>query len=70
MWGNEKQKYTKTVQRYSTVRACNYSRTSLALPLMARLPWLFRTRSWVRHINNPITADIIVLGIISGNFLS
>ena len=28
-------------------RSCSYSRTSMARTLMAHLPWLFRTLSWV-----------------------
>ena len=35
---------------------------------MARLPRLFRTRSRVPNKTNPIAADIIVFGIISGDF--
>ena len=36
----------------------NYSRISVARTLTARLPRLFRTRSWFSN-KNPITADII-----------
>ena len=40
------------VNVYST-----YNRTSVARALMARLPRLFRTRSWV-PLKNPKTADL------------
>ena len=36
---------------------------------MTRLPWLFRTRSRVPDKKSPITADIIVLEIISDDCL-
>ena len=36
---------------------------------MARLPWLFQTRSFVHNKNNPIAADIILSGIILGDCL-
>ena len=36
---------------------------------MAHLLRQFRTRSWVSYKNNPIAADFIVFGIISGDFL-
>ena len=41
----------------------------MARTLKARLPRLFRTRSLVRWKKNPIAADIIVFGIIKGDFL-
>ena len=49
---------------------CMYSRTSVARTLMARLPQLLRTRSRVPNKKNPTAADIIVFGIILGDFLS
>ena len=40
------------VQRFLMITILRmYSRTSMARTLMARLPWLFRTRSWVPWIN-------------------
>ena len=39
-----------------------YSRTSVARTPMARLPRLFRTRSWVPNIKNTIAADMTVFG--------
>ena len=36
----------------------NYDGTSMTRTLMARLPWLFRTRSWVPWKKNPIAADL------------
>ena len=49
-------------------RVC-YSRTLVAQTLLAHLPWLFQTHSKVLNKNDPIAADIIVFGIISGNYL-
>ena len=46
----------------------NYSRTSVARTLMARLPRLFRTRYLVPN-KNIIAADIVVFLDISGDFL-
>ena len=46
-----------------------YSRTSMARTPMARLPRLFQTRSCVPRKKNPIAADIIIYGIIKGDFL-
>ena len=43
----------------------NYSRTLVARTLMACLPWLFEL---VLESLNPIAADIIVFGIILGDF--
>ena len=36
--------------------------------LMACLPWMFQTHSWVPR-KNPIAAEIIIFGIIKGDFL-
>ena len=44
--------YTALVKLRTKVK---YSRTSIARTLMARLPWLFRTRFQV-HLENPIAA--------------
>ena len=45
-----------------------YRRTSVARTLMAHLPWLFQTCSGVSG-KNSIAADIIVFGMIKGDFL-
>ena len=46
----------------------NYSRTSVARTLMARLPQLFRALSRVPR-KNTLDADIIIFEIIYGDFL-
>ena len=45
-----------------------YSRTSMARTLMARLPWLFRTRSWVPR-KSFIAADLGQFRVIFFNIL-
>ena len=45
---------------FCTIAKClsdSYSRTSVAPTLMARPPWLFRTRSWIPR-KNPLAADL------------
>ena len=48
--------YFETHQDIIMMMYTEYSRTSLARTLMARLPWLFQTRSWVPQ-KNPIATD-------------
>ena len=45
-----------------------YSRISVVRTPTARIPRLFQTRSGIPNKMNPIPADIIVFGIISGDF--
>ena len=62
-------KYLSLRPLLTTLRMGNsYSRTPEARTLMARLPLVFRIRSNVPYKNNPIPADIIVFGMISGDF--
>ena len=57
---------SKNSKHYYTVNI--YSRNSVAQTLMACISWLFRVRSCVPN-KNSIAADIIVFGIILGDFL-
>ena len=56
-------------QQVNREHKTNNSRTSVARILVARLPRLFQTCSCVPNQEHPIAADIIVFGIISGDFL-
>ena len=66
--GGKFREHQKSFDRGACSVFGNCSRIPVARTLMARLPWLLRTR-FKSLTENPIAVDIIVFEIFSGDFL-